>query len=327
MEEQKRLFELVKLRISKWHRLSDVIEELLGLSSDSVYRRIRGETELSFSELKKICDKFNISMDEVFENNHRQGVKFQYIPINSLDQESYINHMQQMLYILNALKPYPDKEIIYTARSIPFYHLVMCNELAYLNLYTWNNALNRTKMSYDVFCNNLDKERILSVYNQIKDAFMSIPSKEIWTVQTIGVTLRLLEYYFMTGVFVKKDTVLFLLNQLSELMDTVYQYAENGYKGYEQKIPFSMYNCSVDLDNNSMMAKKGNQLSLNIRLYMFHFIETNNEILCNATLKWNNYLIYKSSLISGETSAKQRHRFFESAKNKIEELVNKIKKR
>ena len=87
-----------------------------------------------------------------------------------------------------------------------------------------------------------------------------------------------------------------------------------------------MYNCSVDLDNNCMMAKKGNQLSLNIRMHMLHFLGTDNEALCDATLKWNDYLISQSAPISGEASEKQRLRFFDSAKRKIDELGDKIEK-
>ena len=58
MIDQKRLFEIVKSKISVQLRLVDVIEDLLGVGSDSAYRRIRGETELTFSEIQKICAQF-----------------------------------------------------------------------------------------------------------------------------------------------------------------------------------------------------------------------------------------------------------------------------
>ena len=108
-------------------------------------------------------------------------------------------------------------------------------------------------------------------------------------------------------------------------MDTVQQYAERGLKGNKQQMPFSMYNCSVDLDNNSMIARKENRLFLFIRLHTVNFIETDSEALCHATVQWNNDLISKSALISGESSAKQRKRFFRRVKNEIEEVTDKIK--
>ena len=325
MEEQKRLFEIIKSGLSGKQRLSDVVEELLGVHSNSAYRRIRGETELTFSELQKICTRFNLSMDEILNYRSGSGALFHYNPLRYSNQESYISQMKRMLDILTVLKLSSDREIIYTAQSIPFYHLVTQSGLSFLNLYIWNKALNRVDVSYEVFCRNLDKEGILSMYKKIHQAFMAIPSGEIWTVHTIGFLLRQLEYLWLTGAFEKKDTVMLLLNQLTALIDTVCHYAESGLKGGKQQMPFSMYNCSVDMENSSMIARQENRLLLFIRLHTVNFIETDSENLCHATLLWNNDLIAKSTLISGESSAKQRIRFFKQAKNKIEEVLLKIK--
>ena len=96
MEEQKLLFDIIKTRITKQHRLVDVLEELLKMSGDSVYRRIRGETELSFSELMALCKAYDISMDEVFNYKSRQSAIFHYTPVNFSDQESYVAYIKRM---------------------------------------------------------------------------------------------------------------------------------------------------------------------------------------------------------------------------------------
>jgi len=326
MEEQVRLFEMIKEKISNRQRLSDVIEELLGVSSDSAYRRIRGETELTFSELKKISGKFNLSMDEILNYKSNQGALFHYDPLNIMDIDNYLFHLKRMFNVFNVLKSASDKEIIYTARSIPLLHLIKFPDLAFLNLFTWNNVLNPSNRLYNDFCSKLDKDRIISSYQQIHHAHSLIPTKEIWTVQTLDVTLRLLEYFYTTGAFEKKDTVLFLLEQLALLVDTIHQYADDGHKGGEQKTPFSMYNCSVNLYENCMLVRNENQLSMTLRLHMVNFIETDNDVLCNSMLKWQRGLISKSTPISGESSAMHRFRFFEFAKSNIERLVKKLKK-
>ncbi|GHU62212.1 hypothetical protein FACS1894123_02780 [Bacteroidia bacterium] len=65
MEAQKHLFEIIKGHIPDQYRLADLVGELLSVSPDSAYRRIRGEKELSFSELQTICRKFHLSLDEM----------------------------------------------------------------------------------------------------------------------------------------------------------------------------------------------------------------------------------------------------------------------
>ena len=38
--------------------------ELLNISNDSAYRRIRGEKAISFEEMQKLCTHFKVSLDQ-----------------------------------------------------------------------------------------------------------------------------------------------------------------------------------------------------------------------------------------------------------------------
>jgi len=66
MEEQKYLFDILKTKIPGQYRLTDMVEEVLNVSADSAYRRIRGDKELSLSEAIALCKRFNLSMDAIF---------------------------------------------------------------------------------------------------------------------------------------------------------------------------------------------------------------------------------------------------------------------
>ena len=323
MEGQKRIFEIIKTKISDQYRLADMMEELLGVSTDSAYRRIRGETELSFSELQKICARFNLSVDDVLSYKSSKSALFQYTPVSLSDQESYIGYMTRLLEGLKVLKSATEKELFFTAQDIPFYHFLKFPELAFFKLYAWNDTINHQSITFCKFCDHLEKDRIMSIYEEMHHAYMYIPSKEIWTGQTMDTILRLLEYYYETGAFEKKDTVLLLLGQLTNLLDAVKQYADDGYKEAEKETPFSLYICSVDLGNDFMLTKRGTHWSCNIKLYTINSMATENESLCSEMSKWIDDLISKSILISG-ASARERNRFYQSSKNKIDNLMNKI---
>ena len=45
--------------------LTDVVSEVLHVSSDSAYRRIRNETPLVLQEAKQLCEHFSLSLDQV----------------------------------------------------------------------------------------------------------------------------------------------------------------------------------------------------------------------------------------------------------------------
>lgn len=324
MEEQKLLFEIIKTKMPEQFRLVDIVEELLNISSDSAYRRIRGETELSFGELRKLCEQFNLSIDEILlgrQSTH--NALFRYTSVNMADQEGYITYMKRLAASLTMLKLAQEKELFFTAQDIPFYHFLPYLELTLFKLYAWNDTINRKPMSYLDFCKQMNCNALRSLYQDMTESYMHIPAKEIWTNQTVDTILRLLDYYIDIGAFEKKETVLLLLNQLTQLIDTVNKYAEDGCKGSEKNIPYSMYICHVDLENNFMLTKTRDQLSCNIKLYTINSLITDNDALCKETEKWIDDLISKSVLISG-TSGKERFRFFQSSKNKIMNLISKV---
>ena len=59
----------VKLIVPPQVSFVDELAELLNISRDSVYRRMRGETVLSLDEVKKICSHYNVSLDTLLSPN------------------------------------------------------------------------------------------------------------------------------------------------------------------------------------------------------------------------------------------------------------------
>jgi len=325
MVEQKILFERVKAKIPDGNALADEMEDLLGMSKESVYRRIRGETLLTLEDLAKITTKYQISVDEIFNIQPDKGVLFQYHPVDISNIESNAAYMTHLLKTMEVVAKSPlEKELIFSAQDIPFYHFCKFPYLAFLRLYTWNNTLDRNKISYDKFCENLDKDKIVPIYERMYQTYISIPTREIWTEHTIDSMIRLIDYFYEAGNFDSKDTVLFLLDRLSSLIDTIKQYADEGYKTDTQKTPFHFHVCSVDLESNFMLMQRGKQMSLILQMYAINRIVTENELLCSEAKKWVNSLISKSILISGEVAFKERFQFFQGLKNKIQELINKV---
>jgi hypothetical protein len=325
MEEQKFFFEVLKTKIPGQYSLTDTVEELLDVSTNAAYRRIRGETELTFSELLLLCRKFNVSMDDLFNVESNQGALFRYAPVSFTEPESYITYIKRLLESFTFHKNANEKEIDITAQDIPFFYFLDYPELMFFKLYAWNDTVTRAPQSYNEFCSKLEKNTIISVYKQMSNVWKQVPSREIWTNQTLDTILRLLEYYYEIGVFEDKKNVVFLLNQLMEVMNDISKYAGEGYKGNFEKTPFYLYLCNVDFENNFMLIKRDGELSCTIRLYTVNSIITDHKALCSETAKWIEDLISKSTLIS-KASARERLRFFQSSKNKIEGLVDKIDK-
>jgi len=323
MEAQKHLFELVKKKIEKRNGLPFVIEELLGMSSDSAYRRISGKKELTISELQKICGAFNISMDEILNYKSEQGALFHYGPLVISDQDSPLIQIKRMMEDLKGLKSATEKEMFFSAMDVPFYHFAKFPELAFFRQYVWSDSMNRKPLSFNEFCRQLDKEKMVSIFEQYHLTMAHIPTKEIWTEQTVDSILRLMEHYYATGAFENKSTVFSLLNQLSSVFDVLKRYADDGHKGGLLKTPYYQYLSHVDLESAIMLIRKNDHYYCSIRLNTLNSITTDNEEICLRLRKWMEDAIVKSTQISS-ISVKERATFYRTAKNKIENLRKKI---
>ena len=84
MSIQAKFFQLVKERIDPHLSFVDELAELLELSNDSAYRRIRGETSLTFEELAKLSRHFGVSLDALMDS----------------DSNELIFHFQPLLFLI-----------------------------------------------------------------------------------------------------------------------------------------------------------------------------------------------------------------------------------
>src|SRR6476659_5251139 len=100
---QKELFASIKNSLPSHISLVDALADLLGLSYDSVYRRIRGEKPISLNELKILCEHFHLSLDQVLQYKN-DTVVFNAPGINgsSSDFREYLAGVLQQLKYFNS---------------------------------------------------------------------------------------------------------------------------------------------------------------------------------------------------------------------------------
>ena len=63
-DTQLRFFQHIKSLLPPNISFVDEIAEVLNISNDSAYRRIRADKPISFEELKKLCVKYKVSLDQ-----------------------------------------------------------------------------------------------------------------------------------------------------------------------------------------------------------------------------------------------------------------------
>ena len=96
---------------------ADEFAEILSISRDSAYRRIRGETVLSLDEVSLICKHFKMSLDEIISPS-AEIVSFQnrFVTESDFTFEKWLKSIEGNL---DMLKSVPDSEMIISAKDVP----------------------------------------------------------------------------------------------------------------------------------------------------------------------------------------------------------------
>ena len=131
---QQALIEQCKERVGS-KNLASEMAELLGVNIDAAYRRMRGDTALTFDEIQKICLHFNISFDSVI-NYQGRLVPFQF---NAMfrDQFSilkYLTGIEQELKMLSQMNP-ENAKIVMTAMDLPYFRQFGFSSLSRFKLF------------------------------------------------------------------------------------------------------------------------------------------------------------------------------------------------
>jgi len=317
-ENQVILFDMIQKTLPANYALVDVVSELLGVGTDATYRRMRGDKPISFEETVKLCKHFNISVDLLIKGKNIHQFDCIYRPINLSKPDEYQNYILALLENFEKLKTYDDSSILISAMDIPSFYLLFYKELILFKLYAWSHSVYNYEGCFDDFIKEIETPVFINCHQKISNIYEFISSAEIWTENTINITLRLISYYFDINCFSSKELPLLMCEQILKILGKLQKWAESGYKG-EHKTPFQLYLSEIDLESTYVLMKHSGIKNV----FTVNNLNIFDKEYCNETENYLNKLAQRSVLLCG-VSEKERIKFFKTQQQKVLTLMEKI---
>lgn len=309
--------EKVRGLLSPQQVLADVLADLLSVSKDSAYRRIRGETALTLDEVLLICEHFRITFESLSNPN---AVTFQFKQLKP-EIESFKQYLMGMLADLQRIKSFENAEIIYAAEDIPVFHHFKYPLLSAFKTYYWmRSVMNVKNFEGTRFNQEMISEEVLAIGQQIHQTYLSIPSAEIWTDGTISSTLNQIEYYWESGLFENSHVGRAVCDDFIAELKGIQMQCELGTKNH---VPYRFYHNDIMIGNNCILIKAGSTRFCYLSHHSFNFMLTTDDSFSGETENWLENMMKRSMLISG-VSEKQRNIFFSQIINRVEALKSKM---
>ena len=325
---QQRIFDAIKLQLPKDEKIASVLMNTLFLSQDAVYRRLRGDVPLTIFETKTLCEAFNISFDEM--DSYKKGrVSFTYQPLDriGLNFESWLTGLRDGLKQIRNME---NTSMIMSINDTPIFQLFNLPHLTRFKFFFWA----KTYLKIPAYENELFKrekidKRVLSIGIEAHNIYNSIPTKEIYSAETLRGTLRQIQYYFDARLFEEPAYALELIDNLIELIHHLKAQTDIGRKfAFGNEAPsagneLEVYFNETFISDNTYLIQSdsgsGVYLTHNIMNYLFttdpYYIRESEFIL--------DKLVNNSNPIS-KVNVKERNLFFAELESNVKTFKRKV---
>jgi hypothetical protein len=318
---QEYLFRRIKEKLPAEGSLADVVADLLHVSNNSAYRRIRGETPLVLEEAKILSEAFNLSLDQAL-NIKENSVSFTAFNLNN-ENYSFKSYLKDILHNLKLVASFEQKEIIYLTKDFSIFHNFLSRPLFAFRYFFWMKSILQhpdfvsVKFSIDILPNDIEE-----LGRQIVSAYNTIPSIEIWNTECVNSTISQIEYYREAGYFASEKEVEKVYNALNDTIEHLRLQAAAGCKFSPgenpdfQKSNFQFYYNRVVLGDNTIMTLLNGKKILYLNYDVLNYMVTQDEKFCNDVYSKLLNLMRRATILSN-VSEKQRNIFFNILLKKI----------
>lgn len=308
--------------------LTDAISEILHVSNDSAYRRIRNETPLVLEEAKLLCEHFHLSLDQVL-NTKNNSVLFENVRINN-QQYTYQQYLTDLTRLVQHIDSFTEKEIIYLTKDMPIFHNFYFKPLIAFRYYFWMKTIlqHPDYITKTINLNCIPPE-IESMSRELMLCYTKIPSTEILNTESINSVISQIEFFKDTGVFSSAADIRTVYDSVKETILHLQVQVEHGCKflpgenPQTKKTNFNFFYNRVVLGDTTILVKTDGIKTLYLNYDVLNYMITRDENFCNQCDEDIRNLIRRATVIS-QSSEKQRNIFFGILLAKIEDRINKI---
>ena len=326
---QIRLIRMIRDQLPDHVSMVDEIADLLEISNDSAYRRIRGEKALSLHELQKLAAKFQISLDDLI-GNPRNSVTFR---TNFLEETNFtfVDWMQDVLDFATETSKVADAEVIFILNELNIYHMVEVPEVCAFKLFFWRKSNLDFPGHRDLkFSVDRMDDDALRLTEEISRHYAKIRTIEFTTEESLNSILKQIVFYSEAGYFDSQEDALVLCNKLHELVDHQKRQAELGFKfpinsdqAFGEEGNFQLFHNDIILADNTILVKAGDIRATYLTNNAINLIVSYDREYFEYNYAWGRNLLSKSVPISG-TAEKERNRFFRTLHKKIDSVKERL---
>jgi hypothetical protein len=269
------------------------LTDLLCLSRESTYRRIRGEIPFTLAEIIKISAALDLSIDNVIFGNSKEHASFKFISNSTVDSNFYQMLQKSHTYI-DALSNAKEAESIMALNCLPPTYAVFYDNLfkfTYFKLIHQDDDISRT-----TFSETKVPSEIITLQKKICTKLKKIDNSTLILDKNIFLSLiKDIKYYYQRKLLNDEEYNL-LINDMERFINMFERIAHEGVFGSNAHV--SLYLSTLFVNTNSGYFKYDDTVESVFWVFPENPILIFNSELCSLQKRWLIFLKRQSTLIS-----------------------------
>lgn len=308
------LLEQLRTRLPDKKQFVQQLGKLLGITRESVYRRMRGEVALSLEEAVKIARMFDISLDAVIHSPAGGACQMKLLNEQAVSSAKDVV-LTQYVETLHRLTAQFGSQVWYSCHSLP---------LTFLFGYEALSRFSRFKCAYRDGCLESGglsgaavPPEVRKMQSEIVTASRRIGhSSYLFDAHLFRAVVREIQFFGEIGLLSAEDRQT-LKTELLQMLDEMEALAVGGRFGNGRSLSFFV--SSLPIDNNYTCFKAPGFRQCMIEVFLSGGLFSYDARPYTLVRDWMQSLIKTSTLIS-ECGELQRSRFFKRQREMVDGL-------
>ena len=296
----------------------DYLMEVLNISRESAYRRMRGEIPFTFNEIATLSLDLGFTVDEIIGSHKKDRIFFDLKTDTSADpEESFLAMIQEYYDYIDNISKFRDGEILITLNRISLFLLIKFDTLFKFFYYKWVHQTYNVPVFYS-FSEMTVPPEILAVRQQLKVRSDTLSNVNLILDRDLFLsTVKEIQYYYSRRLL-SLENIHYLREELLKLLYYIEKLLQRGRNenGYE----YNFYVSSLDVEANTTYASFGDNYASKFWMYSLNAVVIKNQEICKMHKKWIESMKKSSILVTQSNEILQ-----EEYVKRQEEHINELK--
>ena len=313
---QKYFFEYLTRRYDSEYILYGMMDALQ-LRKGACYKRINGETSLSSAELITLCNKFNVSLDAIFQADRYISFQHSFSP-----KSDSFDLMSQFRFFLKPLGELTNSKLTYLANELPVFYYFSHKYIFNFLISVWSH-LHSSESRLIIEENPAMTAQLDGIRSEISSYYAAHPVTEIWNSNMFANLYQQIIFSITIRAFKEEVFLRHLLDDVKKLVNHLHELAVSGGNtgSAERMIYLNEYGNFL----NMVLYESEKFNTTCIGYDMPQFIVTYNPAFYTFSKEWIQKIRKRSVLISGD-GFQYREMFFLKLEQDFKNFEEKVEK-